>query len=53
MKRIGEKWKGFLISGQWTIHEDPFWIYPHDYRYARLYDLIHVIHEYELWYYKI
>ena len=35
MKRIGEKWKAFLTSGAWTIHSDPFWTYPQDYRFDK------------------
>jgi len=31
MKRLGEKWKGFLRTGAWTVYSDPFWTYPHDF----------------------
>ena len=34
MKKLGEKWKSYLLMGSLTIHSDPFWTYPHVYRYV-------------------
>ena len=34
--KYSEKWKEFLRKGTWTITADPFWTYPHDFRYYTL-----------------
>lgn len=28
---VGNRWKGFLDAGTWTIDDDAFWTYPHVY----------------------
>ncbi len=34
LKKFGQRWQGFLDQGVWSIHSDPFWTWPHDYRFA-------------------
>ena len=34
MKSLSEKWSRYLSVGAWTVHSDPFWTYPHDFRYT-------------------
>jgi damage-control phosphatase, subfamily III len=29
---LGRRWRDFIDNKIWTIHPDPFWTYPHDYR---------------------
>ncbi len=31
---LGLRWREFLDSKLWSVHPDPFWTYPHDFRYA-------------------
>lgn len=28
---LGERWQGYMRSGEWTVTTDPFWTYPHVY----------------------
>ena len=35
-----EKWKEFFTNEVWTVHPDPFWTYPHDYRYFHVFSAI-------------
>jgi hypothetical protein len=31
---IGRRWKELIDTEKWSLHPDPFWTYPHDYRSA-------------------
>jgi hypothetical protein len=33
--KYGEKWQKYLDTKVWTVHPDPFWTWPHDYRYYK------------------
>ena len=32
MAALGRRWKEFIDSKRWSVHADPFWTYPHDFR---------------------
>ena len=38
-----EKWKDFFTNEVWTVHPDPFWTYPHDYRYFQVSNAIFLV----------
>jgi len=32
LAEIGSRWRNHLQQGRWSVHQDPFWTYPHTYR---------------------